>query len=484
MIDPGRDFVHPGGTRGALAAHGTWALSTLVAQLLPPLDDYADPEEQRRWRRRLGAEPYLLDLHRHGPGDPAWDARRIDASAIDVPALCVTGWRDLFVDGMVRAYERMRGPKRLIAGPWMHTMPQDSPFAPIDFLEEALAWWDRWLRGVPNGAGDAAPVSLHVQGHRPRWLAFRSWPPEGTTLAATPSVWERAGPPTPDPAVGALSGLWAIPTTGYGLPLDQRDDDARSHCHTSPPLEAPLLIGGRPRVRLARFRGRISVKLADVDPAGRSTLICAGLAVSGTGTDGGEDGIDIDCAPIAYEVAAGHRLRLVIATGDFPRVWPVASGPGGPPAVLTLALPLASTGAATTLDHPPPAGDPADPGHPAGGAEWEIRTGGEGDAVSVRLAETFTARPSGRTHCLRQERELIATARRAHPEASAIDGYATTTVRTETGAQVTVHVELSLTPTTAEARGRITVDGETVLDRRWHGRHPSDDPRPQRTLTP
>src|SRR6185437_9546077 len=49
----------------------------------------------------------------HGPRDPVWRERAVDGAAIVTPALCVGGWRDAFPDGLVDAYERIAGPKKL-----------------------------------------------------------------------------------------------------------------------------------------------------------------------------------------------------------------------------------------------------------------------------------------------------------------------------------------------------------------------------------
>lgn len=473
MLDPERDFAHPGGTRGAAMPLGFWARNTLLAQLLPPLDDFDDPAEQERWTRRLAATPYLLDLFRHGPGDPVWERRRVDASAIEVPALTVAGWRDLFVDGSVRAFERMRGPKRLVAGPWMHGSPQFSPVAPIDFLGLASSWWDRWLRDDGADARDdgAPAVSLRVQGDRPRWLGFPAWPPPGSTLHAAPCAWEHTGPERPDPAAGALSGLWATPDGPFGLPLDQHGDDAGGLCATSPPLDEPLLIGGRPAVTVARPWRRVSVKLADVDPAGRSTLICAGLECVPDGAAEAE----IALAPTAYEVAAGHRLRVVLAPGDFPRVWPsLPSGASGRdrPAATALALPVIAERDAVEIDLPEP--DPADapPAPPAGEpgptAQWEITNDLLNGTTTVLVgASAALAAPAGRGHRLRIRQELTATAHRADPAASSVTGAVTADVTTGSGRRVTLDIALDVTARSVHAAGRVTRDGETLLDRHW-----------------
>jgi predicted acyl esterase len=470
-IDPGREFVHPGGTRGAFSPLASWAMSTLFNQLLPPVDDFADPDEQARWHRRLTFAPYVLDLFRNGPGSPVWARRRIDVSTVEVPALCVAGWRDLFVDGAVRAYESLRGPKTLIAGPWMHVMPQECPVTPIDFLTIAKSWWDRWLLGAD--AGDDAPeVRLFVQGARPRWLAFGSWPPEGGVRAEDLAGWQRSAPAAPDPATGLQSGLWATPAGQFGLPLDQHGDDSRSLCYTSPPLPGPLLIGGRPSVTLTEPWPRVSVKLTDVDPAGRSVLICAGIAC------GGEGELVVPLTPTTYEVAAGHRMRVVVAPGDFPRVWP-QEPPAGWPVARELTLPVADPARGVACPMPEPAeaapagleeGLGADPGDQA--ASWEVTEDLLHDTVSLRLAGGNRIRPEhvpGGRHTLQVDQELVATAHRLDPGASTATGHLTGTVDTATGAHVTVEVTVTATATTLDARGTVVQDGASLLDRHWRG---------------
>jgi putative CocE/NonD family hydrolase len=470
--DPELDFVHPGGSPGSFAV-ASWVAGMLFSRLMPPVDDFSDPAEQARWRRRLATGPAVLDLYRHGPGDPVWSKRRIDVSVIEVPALCVAGWRDLFVDGTVRAYEAMRGPKRLIAGPWMHVMPQECPSTPIDFLNIALSWWDRWLGG--SDAVEEPAVSLYVQGDRPRWLGVADWPPApARTTTMDLRDWRRDVPPAPDPTVGVRSGLWSTPAGAFGRPLDQHEDDLHSLCYTSPPLAEPLLISGRPTVRLRSLWPRVSVKLADVDPLGRSTLVCAGLR---TVPDSGA-GISVALTPTTYEIAADHRLRVVIAPGDFPRVWPMPLVEEDWPVATSLSVPTVSEDDALPLDYPAPEADESASQEPAGllGDDakpvWEITTDLLNETVAMRLAALDSTRPSNggthdRKHRLDVRQDLLATAHRTHPGSSSVHGTISATLDLETGEHVTVDVELAVTPAGVDAAGRVVLDGATLLDRTW-----------------
>src|SRR5262249_52816031 len=72
-------------------------------------------------------------------------------------------------------------------------------------------------------------------------------------------------------------------------------------------------------------------KLADVAPDGHSTLIVDG-SLNGTRRNSLSDPepmvpgeiyqLDIPMLPSGWIVKAGHRLRLVISSSDFPNLWP------------------------------------------------------------------------------------------------------------------------------------------------------------------
>jgi uncharacterized protein len=500
--DPGEDFIHPGGSRGCLAPLGLWSMSTLLSLLLPPLGENVTPAEEARWRERLEhAEPYLLDLHRHGPGHPVWRSRAIDVEAIAVPALCVAGWRDMFCDGSIRAFERISGFKKLLAGPWMHTPPHESPFDPADFHGLALRWWDRWLAGIRNGADTEPAVTIFIQGERAGWRHVPVWPPavEEVTLTAGRdgtggSSGDGTGPPAngqavtdphDGPIVGALSGLWFAPTTGYGLPLDQHDDDMNSITFTGPPLGSPLTLAGRPAVSLslpaARRDPRLVVKLTDLDPQGRSTLITTGLLSvrqPGGGIAPRWPGGQVTLGPTAYCVAAGHRLRVVISEDDFPRLWPAhpvtpgtADGrfPGPADAEVTLTLPVLSPAEERPARVPLPREAP--PGRPGLGLHyqprWTIARNLLNDAVTVTIGEDGLARTPSHSHELEWRSEITGCGSAASAD---VGGTCTATARTGSGATITTRIAIHVTETAATATGNVSINGAEAFSRRWE--HP------------
>jgi putative CocE/NonD family hydrolase len=476
--DPMTDFVHPDGVHGCLPSLGAWGLTTLAQRLWPPL--HQDPQGRwlARWRRRLeDAVPFVVDLARAAPGDTSW---AIDAGAIDVPTLCVAGWRDLFCEGSLRAYEAIRAPKRLVVGPWMHAVPDESPIEPIDFLSMALGWWDRWLRDDGPAHDDPEPpVSVWLQG-REAWHGLHAWPPRDTRALelhphpdgalATGAAGSGERTRAVDPTVGIGSGLWCMPTRGTGAAADQHEDDARSLAFTTAPLDASLAIAGRPSVTLALRRTgagprTVVVKLAEVDADGRSLFI-----TTGTRRLAGEDAVvDIVLRATCFELGAGRHLRLVVAGADFPRLWP----DGGDVPDLTVSCP------GTVLRLPVREGWEDDaavvprrerpltsPLVLSSTPVYRTTRDRVADALTVEYGDDTLVRTVDGLSTLRTSRRLTASVTAARPDAAAVDGTLASTVDGPQG-RIAVDASLTLRRGLVVARGEVTWDGRQVFARRW-----------------
>jgi uncharacterized protein len=454
-LDAERDLLHPAGARGDLVRLASWGGMMLLQQLLPPLLDHTAPEHQKRWQERLhDIEPLLAGLARLGPGDPAF---------------CVGGWQDMYREAVPQAYERIRAPKKLLMGPWGHTMPHESPFARLDFLPLALRWWDHWLKDIDTGLLDEPPVTLYIGGSGPGWASYRSWPPrehdQTFTLGGNASLVEPAQAPAavpaleyrPDPTTGVLSGLAGIGYGSLARPVDQHDDDLRAVSVTSAPLPAAVLVAGRPEVTVRTAEGspmpqRIVVRLADVDPDGRSTAITAGLRCPG--------GTPVTLAPAAYRVAAGHRIRVVVSDADFPRLVPPAA-----PAVLRIAgielrLPVVPEHAGTPVCLPmlEAAG--------TRGGRWTITRDLLHDGIDITVG-VAGAVPTVAGHLVESSIELRAAVRRARPSGAVTTGAHRATVHLSTGETCLVTVEVRCSHESVQASGEVTVDGATVCSRAW-----------------
>ncbi len=66
------------------------------------------------------------------------------------------------------------------------------------------------------------------------------------------------------------------------------------------------------------------MRVADVAPDGSSHLITTGIAP----ITGGAGQWRVTLAPTAYQVPAGHRIRIVVSSSDFPHVLPAVQADG------------------------------------------------------------------------------------------------------------------------------------------------------------
>ncbi|MGH3156016.1 MAG: CocE/NonD family hydrolase, partial [Streptosporangiaceae bacterium] len=87
-------------------------------------------------------------------------------------------------------------------------------------------------------------------------------------------------------------------------------------------------VSARIFVRTEHEHADLFVRVCDVDPAGVSRNIVDGIrrlspqTVPAPDVGAGEDGIlavDVELFPTAYRIPAGHRLRVQVSGGAFPR---------------------------------------------------------------------------------------------------------------------------------------------------------------------
>ena len=312
---------------------------------LPRTPDY--PVDDDYLRTRFGRPPWLLTyLHHQRPG-PFWseNSLRNQYDRLRIPAFLIGGLSDGYRDSIPRMLEQVRAPFRAPLrswiGPWNHDFPDGGVPGPnAEWKEEALAWWDRWLGEGTRRAGstatpEPAPLWLYVRaGHAPglegdapgRWVE-QAWPG-----VAHPWTLRTAsgGRLTADKQVGVAT-LAYHPGTGLAggdwwgeTPGDQRADDAYALCFDTPPLTAPRVIAGMPRVRIRARTGAALVhwiaRLEDVAPDGAVTLV-TGAALNGD-AHRGEVNADLPLHFTTWTFRAGHRVRLALTHAQFPMLWP------------------------------------------------------------------------------------------------------------------------------------------------------------------
>jgi putative CocE/NonD family hydrolase len=386
-----------------------WAATMLAYSSRPPDPAIVGDAWRDMWLERLENQPFLLtEWLRHQRRDAFWKHGSVceDYSAIEASVLSIGGWHDGYRNTISHLVSNLDAPVKGIIGPWIHKYPHfAAPKPAIGFLQEALRWWDRWLKDIDTGVEADPAMRLWLMDsvkpaawldERPgRWIACQTWPaPEigNRTLhlvdeALTSEPGEAARSVSSPADCGAAAGEYFPFMFGPELPLDQRGDDAGSACFDSKPLEDPIDVVGAPRLRLRCISdqplGQVAVRLTDVFEDGTSALVTYGflnLAHRASHetpkplTPGKPFEIAFDLDQIAYRVPAGHRLRVAVSTASWPSIWPA------PAPVLLQIL----TGSVDLPLRPLAEGDEWHFEEPEGATPWNIEERREGDSFRRR----------------------------------------------------------------------------------------------------
>ncbi len=374
-----------------------WSTCMHGWQARPPDPEVVGDGWREAWLARLELPPWIGHWLAHQRRDGYWrnGSVRDDPAAIECAVLCVAGWTDGYSDAALRLVAALDAPARAIIGPWGHNDPAaGAPGPSIDLPAEALRFWDRWLKGDPNGWEDGPALWAYLQdpvapsaslAERPgRWIAEAAWPSAAVTELVLPLGDGTLGAASLEPGertvasvqtVGLTAGAWCADGRSADLPLDQRIDDALSLTWTSEPLDAPLEILGFPELRLSLAADRplafVSARLCEVAADGASLLVTraqlnlchrASHAESAPIVPGEELRVTLTLDGIAHRFAAGSRLRVSLSPCNWPLAWPspepvtltVRHGAGeGTALVLPVRDPSAADGPAPA---PPPAG--------------------------------------------------------------------------------------------------------------------------------
>jgi ABC-2 type transport system ATP-binding protein len=112
--------------------------------------------------------------------------------SIRVPTFLMQGRRDFAfdIDHALTAYSRLKGPKRLYLADFGHPPAPNPPGEAAHVLPEARAWFDRYLKGLPNGIDRKPPIEVAPDPWTGRTFPYRALPARRTLRLAFPG---RAG---------------------------------------------------------------------------------------------------------------------------------------------------------------------------------------------------------------------------------------------------------------------------------------------------
>ncbi len=305
---------------------------------------------------------YYSDWIAHDQPGPYWERQDISNrwESVQVPALHLVGWHDLYLHGGIQLFESMRrhagrarDAQHLVAGPWVH-IPWGRHVGEIDMGPEAmldtdallLRWFDHWLKDAGTFVSEPR-ARLFAMGVN-RWHRLDAWPGGegrrdawhlrggGRANGLRGDGWLSLEPPgtaeprdtfvhDPDVPVVAPGG----PTAAQGCFNQSRAEQGNNLLvYTSAPLERRLHLCGTPRA-IVHLQSSLDhcdlvVKLVRVLPDGRALNVSLGAARSSTLFTHPPHRADV---PHAWHVemeatscvfAPGERLRVEVASSAFP----------------------------------------------------------------------------------------------------------------------------------------------------------------------
>jgi putative CocE/NonD family hydrolase len=321
--------------------------------------------------------PYFFDWLDHPYYDDYWKNLSIEErhDKINVPALNIAGWYDIFQGGSIRNYSGMKtkGPnaaarsQRLMAGPWYHSLPLSSLVGQVDMGFRAspvsvdldgmqLDFFDHWLKGKKNSIDETEPIKLYIMGLND-WREEKEWPLLGTEWRkyylhsrgkANSAYGDGAlatDEPGNEPADSYLyNPLNPVPTNGGGLccyhnntPGGAFDQSLVEHradvlVYSTEPLKEDVEVTGPIRLTLYASSSApdtdFTAKLVDVTECGFARNLTDGIIRARVRESQSDPKLiapgkvyeySIDMWSTANLFKAGHRIRLEVSSSNFPR---------------------------------------------------------------------------------------------------------------------------------------------------------------------
>lgn len=323
------------------------------------------------WLRGNRYDASVTVTREHPCYDDHWrglDSKQV-AGRVRAAAIHYGGWFDCFLEGTIAGYtsrvEKAPGEvarnQKLLIGPWLHGGPNDVTIG--DFTlppnarrdppgHSARRWMDCWLKGTDGGPRALPPVTYYAMGPFDgsgpgnEWRTSSTWPPasQPVTFYLHRDRSLRSEAPRDDAASLSFTAdpCDPVPTIGGANlvlkergPMDQRPIEGRPDVlvFSTDPLPEQLDVAGTVKAILWLTTNvcdtDLAVRLTDVYPGGRSILICDGIRRAALRSTfekplplepGVPTLITVDVGTTSIVFAPGHRLRIIVAGSNYPRL--------------------------------------------------------------------------------------------------------------------------------------------------------------------
>ena len=346
---------------GCLLNDNFWWGNIMLAYMCRPIDKDIKPETwYEESLRRLEEMPLWPALWlKHQTRDEYWKhgSVAVNYDDIDIPVFALDGWADSYTNSVLTLMGGLSVPRKAMIGPWAHVFAHDgAPGPAIDFLGEALKWWDKWLKGRDNDCLDCPMVQVWLEDSmKPetvhpisdgRWVGLDSWPSVDVKDETYHLTYGRISkePASEKPEIVELStlpnhGLLANEWMGAGVPGespgDTRMDDGMAMVFDSELLGEDVEILGYPEFEVEFMSDKpkafLFAQISDVFPDGSSTRVSYGLMNLTHLRGHGEVSLlepdrkyraKVQLDVCGHNFPKGHRIRLSIANSYWPMIWP------------------------------------------------------------------------------------------------------------------------------------------------------------------
>jgi uncharacterized protein len=171
------------------------------------------------WGRAL-TEDWRLALDKHPLLDDFWKSKQPDLESIDIPAYVVASWTDhgIHTRGTLEGFLRIGSRHKYLE---VHGRKKWSRYYWPESVERQLAFFDRFLKGIPNEVDQWPPVRIEVREryYQGRWRDERAWPLVGAEYV--PYYLDAAsGSLTPDRPAGVARLTYDSTEPGSAVRFD------------------------------------------------------------------------------------------------------------------------------------------------------------------------------------------------------------------------------------------------------------------------
>jgi uncharacterized protein len=319
------------------------------------------------WLKRQNAEWMIKEIVSHNVDDGFFDLGEVHKHwrEFHIPVYNYGGWYDIFEQGNIDNFVGLQsigsgpaaGNQKLIVGPWGHGRIEEVKYptdSVVNATEEAMRWFDFWLKGKDNGIMEEPPVRYYVMGDTSsaqapgnEWRTALSWPVPARLTSYFLKTGGVLGEKMPFEAESADTYAYdpknPVPTIGGANlsikkgPMDQRATGDRKDIlkFMTPVLASPVEVTGRVKADLWAESDAPDTdwmaKLVDVYPDGTERLVLDS-GVRARFRDGFDRQVfmkkgevyrfSIDLWSTSIIFNKGHRIAIHVTSSNDPRFDP------------------------------------------------------------------------------------------------------------------------------------------------------------------